>query len=300
MTGTLVSDFSITISHRRWACVLDSALALSVYGLPLVKQLGELVELWVVREFWHLLDNTEFYQKQPERLLGQRGEGLASQEQPPLQQTLRTLQEWERLRLRVEPTQRHINFLADVVGDSCLPAGIDGDLIWRWESLAQSLDASLGKSLAQADAVTLAYRDLAALAAARPACILTHRSEAERDQNQPPRLCKTLTQWGISCEEVEPGDAIASLERDYFRTLLMHAGLSKFLWAGLDLVVVHLTVPAAATLSPNSDWPDSDWSKAYDFSDLETSDLETLDSSAEFVNQLPNLWHAAQGWWYTI
>lgn len=32
-------DLSVTISQRRWACVLDPTLAFSSYGLPLVKQL---------------------------------------------------------------------------------------------------------------------------------------------------------------------------------------------------------------------------------------------------------------------
>lgn len=286
MTGTLVSDVAITFTKQRWACVLDPALALSVYGLPLVKQLSELMELWIVREFWHMLDNPQFYVEQPEVLLGKDIEVLSpAARQQVSQQMLRSLQEWERLRLRVDPTTRNINFLADVMGDSCVPAGVDSNLIWRWESLAQSLDDCLGDHLTSADTLTLAYRDLAALAAARPACILTHRTAAEAAQHLPPQLCTVLSQWGIPCQEIEVGNGMASIERDYFRTLLVHAGLSKFLWAGLNLAVLHLTVPAAATLNSNQDWADD-----FPFSDLNA--LTPLPPTAS------NLWAEAQGFWY--
>ncbi|MBD0337204.1 MAG: hypothetical protein ICV62_17080, partial [Cyanobacteria bacterium Co-bin13] len=92
MTGTLVSDFSITLNQRRWACVLDPALALSDYGLPLAKQLGELMELWIVREFWHLLDNTQFYLQQPEQLLQSAGSLFKPEQQTLSQQVVRSLQ----------------------------------------------------------------------------------------------------------------------------------------------------------------------------------------------------------------
>jgi len=164
MTATTLPDFTITCSSRRRACVIDSALALSVYGLPIAKQLGEWLELWVVREFWHLLearDATRF---------------VLPQLTPSME---RALQEWERLRQHVDSQHRPVNVLADVLGDSSLPAGSDPDLIWRWESLAQALDRLLEAQGLPIDAPTMASRDLVALAAARNACILTLRSAAE-------------------------------------------------------------------------------------------------------------------------
>ena len=56
----LFPDLSVTVSQRRWACVLDPILALSEYGLPLVKQLGKVMDLWVVREFWHISTTPTF------------------------------------------------------------------------------------------------------------------------------------------------------------------------------------------------------------------------------------------------
>ena len=291
MTGTLVSDVSITLTQRRWACVLDPALALSSYGLPLVKQLGELMELWIVREFWHILDNPQFYVDQPEALLGKQIEVLPPAERQELsQQMLRSLQEWERLRLRVDPTTRNINFLADVMGESCVPAGADGDLIWRWESLAQGLDSYLPGPLARTDTLMLAYRDLAALAAARPACILTLRSQAEAAQNLPPKLCSTLQRWHIPCQEIDPHNPTAALEREQLRHVLVHAGAAKLLWAGLQLVVLHLVVPAAATVSSGQDWADG-----YGFPQIDPIDSVEPDGGDRL-----NLWQGAQGFWYLV
>jgi hypothetical protein len=44
MSATLLPDFSINLNQRRWSCVLDPNLALSDYGLLLVKQLGRFLE----------------------------------------------------------------------------------------------------------------------------------------------------------------------------------------------------------------------------------------------------------------
>jgi hypothetical protein len=282
MTAALLPDFSISLQQRRWACVIDPMLALSEYGLPLVKQLGEIMELWVVREFWNMIDSSQLYQHQPELLL----QDLAPEQSPVYsQQVLRSLQEWDRLRTQSDRNSWHVHFLADVMGESCLPNGIESDLIWRWESLAQSLDAHLNPK--ENNALILAIRDLAALAAARPACILTYRLPEETISNLPPHLCNSLENWGIRCQEVGANDAIVTIERDYLRQLIVHTGLSKLLWAGIHLTVLHLMVPPAATLSPTGDWPE----------ELPFSGLEVLPTPSATET---NLWQGAQGFWYSV
>jgi hypothetical protein len=90
--AAMFPDLSVTISQRRWACVLDPTLTLSRFGLLLVKRLGEVMELWVVRELWHVLDNTQYYLQQPASLLADRTPSAKVQE------ILCALQEWERVR----------------------------------------------------------------------------------------------------------------------------------------------------------------------------------------------------------
>ncbi len=286
MAATLMPDFSITLNQRRWACVLDPTLALSDYGLPLVKQLGELMELWVVREFWHILDNTHFYLQQPESILGERVVERSPQTQQILsQQVIRALKEWERLRTTTERSSWNVHFLADVIGESCIPGGIDSDIIWRWESLAQSLDHHIGKQFVRADTLTLAFRDLVSLAAARPASILTYRLSEDVESNLPPAICTTLETWGIPCQAISSTDSIAAIEREQLRNLLVHAGLAKLLWSGLNLVVVHLMVPAADSLSTAEAWS----------GDLPFSEMEVL---SDFPEAETNLWEGARAFWY--
>jgi hypothetical protein len=286
MTAILVPNLSLTLNQRRWACVLDPTLALSDYGLPLVKQLGELAELWIVRELWHILDNPQFYLNQPNLILGQPAR-TEPQQLARSQQVIRSLKEWERLRTTTDRTTWNVRFLADVMGESCVPTGIDPDLLWRWETLAQSLDTHLEQLSIRLDTLTLARRDLAALAVARPACILTHRSAEEVANHLPPAICTALSQWKIPCERVGVENAIVHLERDQFRTLLVQAGFAKFLWAGLNLTVLHLVVPAAATLASLRDWSDE-----YTF-----TEAESLDSPSEAT---AHLWQNAQGFWYSV
>lgn len=278
MTTTLESGFSIHINQRRWACVLDPTLALSTYGLPLVKHLGELMELWIVRELWHILDNPRFYLHHPDAISSQTLVTPDVQTFSPSDQVIQALKEWERLRTTTDRNSWNIHFLADVIGESCIPPGIETDIIWRWESLAQSLDSHISQN----DTAALAFRDLAALAAARPARILTHHTH-----NEPPAICSTFEQWGIPCRQVATGDAIADIECQQFRTLLVHAGLSKFIWAGLNLAVLHLVVPAAATLNSNPSWSD-------EFSFLELEELTTMQTVPS------QLWEGAQCFWYSI
>lgn len=281
MTAAVVPDFSISFSRRRTACVLDPTLALSDYGLPLAKQLGELVELWIVRELLYILDNPQVYLRQPELIIGQQA--TTPQQQRTLsEQIIRALREWDRLRTT---TTLNINFLTDIISESCVPHGLDPGIIGRWESLAQSLDADLDSQFVKADTLTLAFRDLVALAAARPACILTYRpKEAIAAQ---PQICTMLTRWGIPCDEIPSTNPFAVIEREHFRTLLVHAGLSKLFWSGLDLVVLHLTVPAAATLGSPQEWPAD-----YGFPDLE----ELADPQGISVN----LWNDARAFWYLV
>lgn len=52
-------DLSVTIAQRGWACVLDPTLALSPLGLPLVRPLCQGMEIWLVREPWHILDDCD-------------------------------------------------------------------------------------------------------------------------------------------------------------------------------------------------------------------------------------------------
>ena len=285
----LFPDLSVTFSPRRWTCVLDPTLALSEYGLPLVKQLGEVMDLWVVREFWHILDNTYFYWQQPDLATdAEREVGRATAVQPRLsRQALCTLKEWERLRMETDLGSLNLFWIGDSIGESFLSKETDASVVGRWEVFARSLENQQNGQRDTSELLTSAFRDAAALTAALDsAFVLTYRSPEDIARNLPPAICSSLISWGVPCQEVEKTDAIASLERDYLLQLLIQSGLAKFLWTGLHLTVLHLVVPHAAAIS----YP-ADWTEEFSLSELET--WQKLPESENF-------WEVAQGFWYEI
>ena len=287
--AVLFPDLSVTLSQRRWACVLDPTLILSEYGLPLVKQLGEVIDLWVVREFWHILDNSYFYWQQPESIFQERGkaDSATTTQQRLSYQAVSTLREWERLRGETDLGSLNLFWIGDGIGESLLPKETDASIVGRWELLARSLENQQNGQRDSSDPLTSAFRDAAALAASLgSAFILTYRSPEDMARNLPPAICSSLMSWGVPCQEVEPEDAIATLEKDYLRQLLIQAGLAKFLWTGLRLCVLHLVVPHATAISLPGDGTE----------DFFLSELEEWSDCQEEGN----FWQEAKGFWYDI
>jgi hypothetical protein len=81
-------------------------------------------------------------------------------------------------------------------------------------------------------------------------------------------------------------DAIAAIERENLLQLIISTGLSKFLWAGLHLVVLHLVVPSLFTSYGKNSHP---W-KIHALS-------EQSDPAASCST---NVWEGAQGFWYRL
>src|SRR5262245_58117970 len=236
-------DLTVTLQQRRWACVLDPALILSPYGLAL-SRLGKLVELWVGRELWHMLDNTHFYRQRPSLLIDATmrttDDALASQE------ALRALLAWERWRLESDQAGLNLFWVGDDPSGSLLPAHVDAGLVWRYETLACALDRRASRIEMPDEVLAPAFRDTAALTVAlQTSVILAHSPPAAPSESQIPSLCTALTHWGVPCALLPDHDPLVHVEGDYLRHLLVHAGLAPILWAGLRLAVVHVWMPGA-------------------------------------------------------
>jgi hypothetical protein len=282
----MLPDVTVTLQQRRWVCVLDPALILSPYGLAL-SRLGEVVELWVGRELWHMLDNTHFYTQRPSLLIDATTQtpdnAMASQE------ALQALLEWERWRLENDQAGLKLFWVGDDPRGSLLPANVDAHIVWRYETLASALDHRACHTATPNYVLAPAFRDTVSLAAAlRTALILARPPLTAQAESQFPPLCAALAQWGVACSPLPDHDPFVQVERDYLRHLLVHAGLTSLLWAGLKLAVVHVWVPGASAL-----WPEP----------RETSfeGMEDLPEATEAP--LPNddcPWQAAQGFWYLL
>jgi hypothetical protein len=287
---TLLSTIPIKLIKERYSCVLDPTLALSDYGLPLVKQLGEVIDLWVARELWHILDNIHFYLQQPELLIFRKDtyEKARDIRYPSQQEIIRVLKQWEYARTETDLAGLRLFWVKDKLGESLLPSGINLDIIRHYEFLARSLNSQIEQHLDTGETLTSAFRDTVALTAALGSSfILTHQLPRDTVENSPPGICVALESWGIACQAIDPLDKIATIERDYLRHMIVQAGLSKHIWAGLHPSVVHLWVPASDNFwSASARSQESLFSEVKNFVERPKSDI--------------NLWEKAQGFWYQL
>jgi hypothetical protein len=270
---TLSSKLSPSLTQRRLIGVLDPNLVLSPHGMPLAKHLGEVMELWLARELWHILDNISFWEQHPE-----------SMRIPDIQ----VLHDWQCARAEKDPASLNLFWLGDRLGESFLPPHTDSDLLQCWELLARSLDDRIEQQDSHKEILTLAVRDTVALAIAlNSAVILTYQSPANAAINLPPPICINLEKWNIPCQAIAPTDPIGAIECKHFRHLIVEAGLAKLAWSGLHLVILHLVVPAASALYYN-------FHRFRDFSSPE------IDYSNESPSLAIDLWEGARGFWYQI
>ena len=276
-TMTIVSPhISVNLNQHYSTCILDPNLALSPYGLPVTKNLSKFLELWIAREFWRIIDNTNYYQQYPESL---QLKTAVLKKNP--EELIQTLKNWQSLRIATVPTNLNLFWIGDNKSESFLPSNADPQLIYHWESLAYSLDHQLEQHSVTQTTITSAFRDTVALAATlKSAFILTYQSPTKQNKNLSPDICTALESWGISCQQIDSNDSIAAIERENLLHLIIQAGLSKFLWAGLNLVVLHLVVPSASKIQQNQ--------SSNIQSDIEESSLS------------PNLWEGARGFWYQL
>lgn len=285
--SALSVSFSL-VQPQRWVGVFDPSLALTLYGAALAQGLGSVIDLWMAREFWHMLDNVHCYQQRPELLLpgdraAERSNCLATRQMHIIQ----ALQQWQLIRMQTDPSRLNMFWIGDRLGESLLPRHIAAQpLISRWEFLAGSLEDRIDRA---APVLTAAVRDTVALAVALPAAILTYQLPDGFAANQPPEICLTLENWRIPCRQIDRYDHLAAIEREELLHLINAAGVAKLLWSGLHLAILHLVFPGTSNLWMMPELAaDPDAATAWRF------DPDSIDRSLSAV------WEGTQGFWYWL
>lgn len=243
MIMTSSSELSITFHQPHRTCILDPMLALSCYGIPLVTQLGTVMDLWIGKEFWHVLENTRFYDQHPELLLLNRAmpdrtEYIASFSS---QEIRKSLQEWAKLRQEMDLDKMKLFWLGDRLDESSLPQGLRANAMQIYEILASSLDNQISKSIQASETLTSLFSDTVALSASLSSSFILTRQHTD---SLLPEICLELESFGIPCQTVDIADKMMAIEQEYLRQLFVRVGLSKFLWAGLRFNILHLLVPS--------------------------------------------------------
>jgi hypothetical protein len=265
---------------------LDPSLVLSGVGLQLIRRLGEFMELWMPRELWHILDNSQFYLSQPESLflLADDEKRITLRRERIRDEIVAAIKVWEHIRMESDLSGLKVFWIGDGLSESLVPAGTGPDLVWRYELLARALDRQLTNSRP----IACIARDTAALAAALgTALILTYRTTEDVEAGATPQICKALGD-SVPCELLPDGEPLAAIEREYMRHLLVYSGMANLLWSGLHLAVLHFAVPAAVTLygAPQR---------------ILTNDLPELEAALPVAaDSLENLWQGARAFWYQL
>lgn len=239
------ADSLLKNNQQRPRCVIDPALALSPSGLLLYKNLGEAMELWVVRELWYILDNINLYLQRPELVVPQinASERTLSEKRTSLEETLWSLKEWEKVRGARDLSRLNLFWLGDNLRESLLPRDREPEIFSHWEFLARSLDNQIDR-IPTNDVLTLAFRDaVALLASLGSAFILTYQSPSDYEKNLSPDICKALESWNIPCKYLTQKDPVVILEREYLRELITNTGLAKPFWTNIHISILHLVVP---------------------------------------------------------
>lgn len=246
----MLTSSSANYNLQPFTCVIDPTLALLPCGVSLVKQLGKVMELWVCREFWHIIENSDYYLQQPELITSKGDTPEKTLEQwRTVEETLCSLKKWQKFRMANDLVGLNLFWLGDSPGNSYIPKNRNLEIFWRWEFMASLLDNQISQLQTKNYILPLAFRDTIALAASlESAFILTHQPPSGIDKNFPPEICKALEAWNISCQALTHQDSFVAMERNYLRKLLIQTNTAKFVWGGVHLTVLHLLISSTENL----------------------------------------------------
>ena len=247
MSAPAASTLSIAVEARRRACVLDTALALSPWGLAVAQRLSGELSLYVGRELWELLDNSDDLIARAASLAGAPA---SSRRIAGLEEAVR---QWDVARAEKDLAGLRLYWVGDATGTSLLPPEVEGHVVARFERLARALDArasSDGGACAPAGFDACLRDEVALTVALSPAraFILTLVEGEDAPVPGEPALCAMLRRWEIPCHLVDSAWQ-QRMARDLFEPIFVRSGVPELIWAGgLRLAAVHVVARRASAI----------------------------------------------------
>lgn len=255
MSAAAAPELSVSVAQRRPKLVLDPWLCLSAFGPALVQRLQAHAELWLVREFWHILDNSHYFMQQPASLLSESA-GAPSPNQycalfgPANEAGLlapdaadgragmvglrKSLEFWDGLRLSSDLLGLRLFWLGDGLSESLIPEAAPPQLHPLHERLVEWLDGRL----APRSPLQCAQRDAVALSMALGDVPILSLAEAGDVGLE---LGRFLEKHDVACRRIDDDDALLELERETWRALLVRANCASLVWSGLSLALFHVS-----------------------------------------------------------
>ncbi len=255
---TSLKNFRVDVSTKGWCCIFDVQLALSPFGLALALRLSEQIEVWQVRGFWQLLDDSDYYLSN-QRMLQREGAyqlPIFSLGVEKLNQSREILEEWQTARFQSNLMSK-LCWLGYALEASMLPKDIDSQLDYRFDILAQSLEERWNKGQQQSQLVQVqneCARDAAALTVAlslyKPFVLtLCEGDHGTAEGVQEPQLCKYIRDCDIDCVQADNDPKINAMVTYQVETLTSTGALELIYASGLNLAVVHIVAPKAYVMS---------------------------------------------------
>jgi hypothetical protein len=266
-------DWSVSVRQRRAACVLDPVLLLChASGPALALGLTRVVEPWLTRSFWQLIDASEL-------LLAPRLEsGRSPAPQLPgahwLQPSAQALRDWVAMRDGTDAGSWPLRWVGDCLAESQVQGDAEIDVLDRYEELSDALGRrAAGDGTHRVGAgfdALMTGLDAASLSATLGGAMLL----APAGDASGPWSVQALQQSGVAPQRLDPlpSDSIFAAERTLLRQSVAAAGLSALVECLPPLAVLHVRVDdSAESLPPRTD-PGTDGDP----------------------------WEAARAWWYRV
>lgn len=261
---TAFPPLDVRVQGSKLSCIVDMRLALSRWGLMFSWRISEDVDVWFYRAFWALMDNSRCC-IDPEELVAGPARDIGAP--LDLEVACEALSQWEPARLQENVPSFPFFYAGETSYESHLPKHSSGDLLRRFDLLAQSLHRRAveraGAPRRTAHLQLDCWRDAAALTAA----LAHHRPlifTVAEDPAQAPALCQFLDRCGIACRKM-PWTGHDNPMRRYLLPMLIRTGAAELVWAGMPLAAVHIVAPRAFTIPKPKDDDSEDSDERFAF-----------------------------------
>jgi hypothetical protein len=261
------SDMLVHVQTKKLACVLDPALILATPGgMKLALRLTQVVEPWLTRTFWQLIDSSDWLRASLTREHAEAG-ALPQGD---------VLEAWIAMREQTDAGSWPFRWIGDRLAESQLLDHADADLIEHYESLADTLGtrAERHQGAGREDRTgrwdpLAASLDTLPLSAALDAAIILTAHDARSRRDSEPTLVRALHQLDIAVEAADSAspESLFAAERTLLREAFAQAGLSGMCQRLPRLAVLHVLTdrwsPPSADANRRDDARSSDaWSEA--------------------------------------
>ncbi|OJB13733.1 hypothetical protein BGV54_27770 [Burkholderia ubonensis] len=240
-------DMLVSVRSRKLACVLDPALVLgSRVGLAFALRLSRVLEPWLTRSFWQVIDASEL-------LLPGLAAGAPNDDIDAPWPLADVLQAWIALRDATDASAWPLRWIGDNLAESQLDGAVAPGIVMHYEALAEALAARLRLDEDPVSGIwpsrwrpREASVDALALSAALEGALVLTASVAQRE----PWPVQALARLGRPARLLDPlpAERSASLfaaERALLLDALAAAGLASLAQELPPLVALHVNVVPA-------------------------------------------------------